>query len=86
MIVSGAKKESAELVKQAEEKAVKRSESIIADAQSKLAVDVQKAKQELKAETTRLIGEVTESILQEKLTAEKDQILIANELEKRRAK
>jgi F-type H+-transporting ATPase subunit b len=85
-IVASAKKESADLVKSAEDKAVKRAESIIADAQSKLAVDVEKARHDLRAETARLIGEVAETILHEKLTSTKDQELIVSELERRREK
>lgn len=84
-IVASAKKESSEMIKAAEDKAVKRAEAIITDAQSKLAVDVEKARRSLQTETARLIGEVTETILHEKLTTEKDQKLIRNELEQRRA-
>jgi F-type H+-transporting ATPase subunit b len=85
-IVSSAKKESAELVKAAEDKAVKRAETIIADAQSKLAVDIEKARRDLRAETAQLIGQVAETILHEKLNSTKDQELIVSELERRREK
>lgn len=85
-IVASAKKESADLVKSAEDKAVKRAETIIADAQSKLSVDIEKARHDLQAETARLIGQVAETILHEKLTTSKDQELILTELERRREK
>lgn len=85
-IVSNAKKESAEIVKASEDKAVARAEAIVADAHTKLELDVRNARQQLESETARLIGEVAEVVLREKLTTDKDQALIIAELEKRREK
>lgn len=85
-IVSTAKKESAEIVKASEDKAAQRAEAIVADAHAKLELDIRNAKQQLESETARLIGEVAEVVLQEKLTADKDQKLIIAALEKRREK
>jgi len=81
-IITSAKKESAELIKASEEKAAKRAEGIVADAQTKLSVDVENAKKELKTEMGILISSVTETILQEKLNGEKDQALISKELDR----
>jgi F-type H+-transporting ATPase subunit b len=81
-IVATAKKESAELIKASEEKAAKRAEGIVADAQARLSVDIENAKKELKYEMGKIISSVTESILQEKLSSDKDQELISKELDR----
>lgn len=86
VIVTSAKKESAGIVKTAEEKAAMRAEAIVADAQMKLAVDIDIARQSLRTEATRLISEVSGAIIKEKLTTKKDLELIQAELEARRVK
>lgn len=85
-IVSDAKKESSQIVKHAEDKATVRAEAIVADAHAKLDIDISTARKKLESETAHLISSVAEAVLQEKLTATKDQELIMNELEKRREK
>ena len=86
VVVHNAKKESAEIIKAAEDKASARADAIMHDAEEKLKLDVAKARQALESETARLISEVSGSILRDKITAEKDQKLIMKELEKRREK
>lgn len=86
LIQNSAKSESANIVKAAEEKAATRAEAIVADAQSKLSTDLSKARQELKAEAARLIGEVSGVIIGDKLDSKSDSELIEKELAKRNVK
>lgn len=71
------------LIAEAEEKAKKRAEQIIADAHTQLEADIRKARQALKTETIELVAAATEKVVGEKLDERTDAKLIAKTLEGR---
>lgn len=75
-VLDTAQKEAAQMVKDAEEKAKKRGEQIIADSRAQLDVDIRKAREALRKETTELVALATEKIIREKVDTKKDAQLI----------
>ncbi len=75
-IVNVARKESASLIADAEEKAKKKAQHTIDAAEKRLSQDIEKARHELKAEMVQLVATATESIIGEKMNADKDASLI----------
>ena len=75
-VIDVAHKEAAQMVKDAEDKAKKRGDQIIADSRAQLAIDIRKAQEALRRETTELVALATEKIIREKIDAKKDQQLI----------
>ncbi len=76
-IIAGAQAETRQMLKDAEEKAVKKTEEIIADAHVRIAQDVEKARRQLEADTVALVAQATEAIIGEKLDSKKDAGLIS---------
>lgn len=75
-ILASTQKEAAAIIAEAEEKAVRRSESIVREAQADLTNQLQAARQALKAETRSLVAQATERIIQEKIDPAKDAVLV----------
>ena len=84
-IIKRSHQESTTMVADAEEKAKKRAEQIVADARTQLQTDVNKARQALKAETIKLVAIATEKVVGEKVDGTKDASLIKNALSQEKA-
>lgn len=80
-ILASTQKEAAALIADAEEKAARRSENIVKEAQANMTNQLQAAREALKAETRILIAEATEKIIEEKIDAKKDAKLIDHALQ-----
>lgn len=80
-IVETAHRESAAMVKEAEDRAKKRGEQIVSDARAQLDQDILKARKALRAEATELVALATEKIIHEKVDAKRDAQLIASAIE-----
>ena len=63
-------------IREAEEKARDKAAGILKEADSRIAQDIARARQQLEKETVKLIAEATEAILDEKIDANKDTALI----------
>jgi len=75
-ILSATQKEAAALLADAEAKAGRKADAIVADAQVNLQNQIQTARADLKQETRNLIAAATGQILDEKVDAAKDAVLI----------
>lgn len=75
-IIEGGKKESAEIIKAAEEAAGRKADALLADAQAKIEQDIDSARRSLEQEMRALVAEATEVIIEEKLDAKKDESLL----------
>lgn len=80
-VIESAHKEAAILVKDAEDRAKKRADQIIADTRVQLEQDIAKARQELRTETIQLVALATETIVREKVDTTRDATLISKALE-----
>jgi F-type H+-transporting ATPase subunit b len=79
-LLHSAHEDASALLKSTEEKAALKAEKIVSEAKEQLKVEVDKAKVELKKENAKLVAKVTEEIIGEKLTDQKDQDLIKKAL------
>lgn len=79
-IIETAHKESAAMVADAEEKAAKKSDHLIKQAEARLKTDIAEARQALKSETAELVALATSKIVREKVDARKDAALIRESL------
>lgn len=75
-IIAGGQKESASIIKAAEEAAGRKADAILADARGKIDEDIDAARRGLEQEMRALVAEATEVIIEEKLDAKKDESLI----------
>jgi F-type H+-transporting ATPase subunit b len=75
-IIVSAQKESATIIKQAEEAAGRKADAMLADAHNKIGEDINKARKDLEHEMRTLVAQATEVIIKEKLDANKDSALI----------
>lgn len=75
-VIDEANQESSSIIKTAEEKATHKVEQMLADAEAKVASDMERAKREMRKELVTLVAEATEAVLDEKLDREKDMKLI----------
>lgn len=80
-IIAGGKTEATEIIKEAEDAARRQADSILASAHSRIDDDIEKAKQQLKKDMIALVSQATEVIIQEKVDAQKDAVLIKRALE-----
>lgn len=83
-IVTLAHKEATAMVEEAETKAAKKAEHLIASAELRLKQDIDAARNELRHETANLVALATEKVLREKVDSTADQALIAAALEEAR--
>lgn len=75
-IIAGGQKESGEIIKAAEESAIRKTDALLADAHAKIDADIERARKELEHEMRSLVAEATEVIIAEKLDVKKDESLI----------
>ena len=79
-ILADANKEAGSIIKAAEEKASTKVEGMIADAHARIDDDIRKAKKELEGEVAKLVAEVSEVVLHEKIDSQTDKELIKRAL------
>lgn len=79
-LITKANQEAGKIIKQAEETARTRTESMLIDAQARIDDEVAKAKRGLEQEMVRLVADATEIIIREKLDAKKDNAFIERAL------
>ena len=76
-IIAGSQAEARQMLKDAEGRAAKKTTELVAEAHAKIAMDVEKARKQLEADTLALVAGATEAIIGEKLDAKKDAGLIS---------
>ncbi len=76
-VVAVSHKEAAQMLQAAEDKAAKRAEHIVTEAKAQMDIELDKARDSLKAETAQLVALAAGKVLGEKLDAQKDEKLIA---------
>lgn len=80
-LVTHGQKEATSIVEAAEDKAVKRAEHIVAEAQAQMDNELNAAREALKKDTAELVARATEQIIKQKIDAKKDAQLITAALE-----
>lgn len=75
-ILAGAHDEARDMLREAEEDAHAKAETVLKDAENRIAQDTQRARQKLEKELVGLISEATEAIIEEKVDTKKDAELI----------
>lgn len=75
-ILDEAHQESSTIIKNAEEKASHKVEQMLADAEAKIATDMERARKEVQQEVAGLVADATEVVLREKLDTTRDMKLI----------
>lgn len=81
-IIAAAHHESGVIIKQAEEAATRKTDTMLADAHAKIAEDIERARLGLEKDMRLLVAEATEAIIGEKLDAQKDASLMERMLRK----
>lgn len=84
-IISVARKEASEIIKEGEAVAVKKADGILEEAEKKIGQEMEAARKALSKEMLALVSEATEVIIGEKVDAKKDASLIERALAKVRA-
>lgn len=79
-IVALAHKEATAMVEEAELKAGKKAEHLVAQAEARLKQDIEAARKELRHETASLVALATEKVLRQKVGSKADKDLIAQAL------
>lgn len=82
-IVATAHKEALAMNEDAEAKAHKKADHIVAEAKSQLDQEVAKARKSLRDETMQLVAVATEAIIKEKVDSKKDETLIRDALKEK---
>lgn len=80
-IISNGQKEAREIMREAEKSGQRKVETMLADAEARIAEETQQAKRRLEAEIVGMVSEATEAIVGEKVDATKDSKIIKNALE-----
>lgn len=83
-IIAAANETSRQTVREAEDKARAKAEGIMKEADTRIAADTQRARKQLEGELVTLISEATETIIGEKVDAQKDAALIDRALKEQR--
>ena len=76
-IIVASRKEATQLIADAEQKASRKAEHIVAEAKSQMDVELQKARKALEQETAHLVAMATEAVINERLDPAKDERLIS---------
>jgi F-type H+-transporting ATPase subunit b len=84
-IIANSNKEAREIIREAEKTAQRKSESILHDAEARIAEETVQARQKLENDIVNLVSEATEVVVKEKIDPKKDASLI-NEVIRRRLK
>ncbi len=79
-IIAGAQDTARDTVREAEEKAKQKATGILKDAESRIAQEAARVRQQLDKELVNLVAEATEAVLEEKVDAQKDAGLIERAL------
>ena len=84
-IITAGRQEAAIIIRQAEESALRRADTMLAEAKARIQEDIERARLGLRKETADLVAEAVEVIIEERLDAKKDAGLIERALRKARA-
>ncbi len=84
-IIGGAQDSARQAIREAEDKARQKAGVILTEADSRIAQDILRARQQLEKELVGLVAEVSEAVIEEKVDAKKDAVLIERALKKRQA-
>jgi len=82
-IIAEAKSQGRQAVQEAEAKAKEKAEGIIASAEDRIKQDANRARKQLETELVSLISDATEAIIDEKVDAKKDAVLIDKAIKER---
>jgi len=82
-IISTGQKEAREILRDAEKAARQRSDSLMADAEHRIAEEAKRAKRSLEKEVVGMVSDATEAIVEEKVDQKKDAVLIDKALRDR---
>jgi F-type H+-transporting ATPase subunit b len=83
-IIASGHKESREVLREAEKKANRKTEAMLADAEARIHEDIQAAKRKLEKDIVGLVSEATEAIVGEKVDPKKDAEIIEKVIRKRK--
>jgi F-type H+-transporting ATPase subunit b len=75
-IISNGQKEAREIIREAEKAGQRKVDTMLADAEARIAEETQQAKRKLEKEIVGMVSEATEAIVEEKVDATKDAKLI----------
>lgn len=84
-IITAANDNARQMVREAEDKAKTKAAGVLKDAESRIAQDTARARQQLEKELVGLVSEATEAIIEEKVDGTKDVQLIERVLKERQA-
>lgn len=80
-IIVDAHHEAGVIIKEAENRASSKVDTMLKDAQAKIVEDIEKARKNLESEVLVLIAEAAEAVLQEKIDPKKDSALLVKSLQ-----
>lgn len=84
-IIAEAQDSGRQIVKEAEDKARDKAAGVVAEAESRIAQDTARARQALEKELVGLVSDATEAVVEAKLDAKKDAVLIERALKEKQA-
>lgn len=84
-IIAQSREEAGGIIREAEEIAIRKANTLLADARAKIQEDIIEARQNLEKEVRQLVAEASAIIIQEKLDAKKDASMIEQALSKVRS-
>lgn len=84
-IVASAHNDAREVIREAEDKASAKADSILVDAKNRIDQETARARQNLEKEMVSLVSEATEAIIGEKVDAKKDAALVERALKGQKA-
>jgi F-type H+-transporting ATPase subunit b len=79
-IISNANDTGREAIKEAEEKAKLKADSIVEEAHRRIDQDAARVRKQLESELVGLVADATEAVIEEKVDAKKDEALIKRAL------
>jgi F-type H+-transporting ATPase subunit b len=79
-IITAGHQDAADLLKEAEERAAKKADSLLTDARMRIDEDIKAARKSLEKETALLVAQATEAVIGERLDQSKDSKLIERAL------
>lgn len=83
-VIATAHKEAREVIREAEKTAAHKAETMIADAEARIAEETKASRRKLEKDIVGLVSEATEAIVEEKVDAQKDAALIDKALKGRK--
>jgi F-type H+-transporting ATPase subunit b len=85
-LIGDAQKEARDIIREAEKSAHKKTEAIMKDAEARIDEEAEQARRKLEKEIVGLVSEATEAVVEEKVDAIKDAVLIDRAIKKGKKK